>query len=174
VGLGEILQTQDSTWAIKELLEMGHIRTSSSPFASLVVLVEKKDRTMRMCIDYKALIKNMIKNRYPIPRINRLLDELHGVVYCLKIDLRSGYHHIKVREKDAYKIAFKCHYRHYEFLLMPFGLTNALATLHFMNHIFNKHLWKFLLVFFNDILIYSRTWEEHLEHLDEILGTLEE
>ena len=98
--------------AIKELLDMGHIRPSSSPFASSMVLVKKKDGTMRMCIDYRALNKNTIKNRYHIPRIDDLLDEIHGVVYFTKIDLSSGYHQIKMREQDVSKTAFECHYGH--------------------------------------------------------------
>jgi hypothetical protein len=159
---------------IKELLKMGHIRPSSNPFSYSIVLVKKKDNTLWMCIDYMALNKKMIKNYYPIPRIDELMDELRGAKCFSKIDLQSGYHHIKVREKDTPKITFRFHYGHYEFLFMPFGLTNSSATFHLcMNHVFNKKLRKFLLILFDDILIYNTTWEDHMRHIDEVLGIIE-
>jgi hypothetical protein len=161
--------------AIKEFLDMGHIRPNTSPFASSVVLVKKKDGTMRMCIDFRALNKKTVKNKYAIPRIDELLDELHGAIYFTKIDLHFGYHQIKMREEDISKTTFRCHYGHYEFLVMPFGLTNTPATFQScMNHVFNKQLRKHLLVFFDDLLIYSKTWEEHLRHVDRILSIMEE
>jgi hypothetical protein len=160
--------------AIKEILDMGHIRMRTSPFASSVVIFKKKYGTMRMCIDFRALNKKTIKNRYPIPRIDEFLDELHGVVYFTKIDLHYGYHQIKMREEDISKTTFRCHYDHYEFLVMPFKLTNASTTFQYcMNHVFKSNLRKHLLVFFDDLLIYNKTWEEHLLHVDQILSIME-
>jgi hypothetical protein len=153
---------------------MGHIRPSSSLFTSSVVLVLKKDGSMRMCIDYQALNKKTIKNWYPIPRIDDLMDELHGTVFFSKIDLRSGYHQIGIREKDIKKTTFQCHFVHFKFMVMPFRLTNAPATFQScMNHIFRGQLRKSILVFFNDILFYIKTWQEHMGHLEEVLSIME-
>jgi hypothetical protein len=114
--------------AIKELISMGHIKPSTSPFTSSIVLVLKKDGTLRMCIDYRAPNKKTIKNVYHIPHIYELMDELHGAVFFTKIDLHSGYHQISIREQDIKKTTFLCHFGHFEFLVMPLGLTNAPTT----------------------------------------------
>jgi hypothetical protein len=159
---------------IKELFAMGHIRPSTSLFSSSVVLVLKKDGTLRMCIDYMALNKKTIKNKYIIMCLDELMDDLHGAVFFTNIDLQSRYHEIGIREQDIEKTAFRCHFKHFEFLVMPFGLTNEPATFQScMNHIFRGQLRKYLLVFFDDILIYSKTWDEHLAHLEEVLGIMQ-
>ena len=138
-----------------------------------VVMVKKKDGTLRMCIDFRALRKKTIKNRYPIPRIYELMDELHESIFFSNIDLRFGYHQIWMREQDIPKTAFRCHYGHFEFVSMPFGLKNEPDTFRScMNNIFHKKIRKFVLVFFDDILIYSKTWKEHLHHLEEVLKIL--
>jgi hypothetical protein len=122
---------------IKELLAMGHIRPITSPFASSIILVLKKDGTLWMCIDYIDLNKKMIKNRYPILWIDELMDEFHGAIFFTKIELRSRYHQISIKDQDIEKTTFRCHFIHFEFLVMPFGLTNASATFQScMNHIF--------------------------------------
>ena len=128
-----------------------------------------------MCIDFRALNKKTIKNRYPIYRIYELMDELFGAKYFSKIDLRSGYYQIRMKEEDVQKTAFQCHYGHFECLVIPLGLTNAPTTFKScMNIICCKKLRRFFLFFFDDILIYNKTWEEHLQHLEIVLKTLQE
>ena len=154
-------------------MELGLIRPSSSPFASSIVMVKKKDGTLRMCIDFRALNKKIVNNRYPIPRIYELMDELHGSNFFSNINLRSSYHQIQMREEDIPKTVFRCHYGHFEFVSMPFDLKNAPTTFQScINNVFHKQLRNLVLVFFDYILIYNKTWKEHLHHLEEVLKNL--
>ncbi len=158
---------------LKEYLSMGHIRQSKSPWGAPVLLVKKKDGTWRMCVNYRRLNKVTIKNSYPLPRADDLIDRLHGAQYFSKIDLRTGYHQIRIAEDDVPKTAFRTRYGHYEFLVMPFGLTNAPATFQQeMNDMFRDQLGQFIIVFLDDILIYSRTLDEHCQHVRFALQTL--
>ena len=160
---------------LQDLLGKGFIRPSVSPWDASVLFVKKKDGSMRLCIDYRELNKRTIKNKYPLPGIEDLFDQLRGATVFLKIDLRSGYHQIKIKNEDISKTAFRTRYGHYEFVVMSFGLTNALAVfMELMNRVFKECLDSFVIVFIDDILIYSKTDLEHQEHLRKALTILRE
>ncbi|KAL8134085.1 hypothetical protein AgCh_009233 [Apium graveolens] len=160
---------------LQELLDKGVIRPSVSPWGAPVLFVKKKDGSMRLCIDYRELNKLTIKNKYPLPRIDDLFDQLKEVCYFSMIDLRSGYHQLKIKPEDIPKTAFRTRYGHYEFLVMSFGLTNApTAFMDLMNQVYKEYLDKFVIVFIDDILIYSKTREDHATHLRIALQRLRE
>nr|GFB47655.1 putative reverse transcriptase domain-containing protein [Tanacetum cinerariifolium] len=151
---------------LMELSDKVFIRPSSSPWGAPVLFIKKKDGSFRMCIDYRELNKLTVKNRYPLPRIDDLFDQLQGSSVYSKIDLRSGYHQLRVREDDIPKIAFRTRYGHYEFQVMPFDLANAPAVfMDLLNRVCKPYLDKFVIVFIDDILIYSKDEKEHKEHL---------
>nr|GEU79557.1 putative reverse transcriptase domain-containing protein [Tanacetum cinerariifolium] len=158
---------------LQELFDKGFIRLRSSLWGALVLFVKKKDGMFWMCINYKELNKLTVKNNYPLPRIDDLFDQLQGSIVYSKIDLRSGYHQLRVREEDILKTAFRNRYGHYEFQVMPFGLTNAPTVfMDLMNWVCKPYLNKFVIVFIDDILIYSKSKQEHGEHLKLILELL--
>ena len=166
-------EMQELSSQLQELLSKGFIRPSSSPWGAPILFVKKKDGSMRMCIDYRELNKLTVKNRYPLPRIDDLFDQLQGASFFSKIDLRSGYHQLRVHDDDIPKTAFRTRYGHYEFLVMPFGLTNAPAVfMDLMNRVCRPYLDKFVIVFIDDILIYSKNKQEHEQHLITILQLL--
>ena len=147
---------------MEEMVNKGFVRPSTSPWGAPILFVKKKDGSMRLCIDYRELNKVTIHNQYPLPRIDDLFDQLQGAKEFSKIDLRSGYHQLRVHDEDVSKTAFRTRYGHFEFLVMPFGLTNAPAAfMDLMNRIFRPYLDQFVIVFIDDILIYSGSGEEH-------------
>ncbi|GJR70082.1 putative reverse transcriptase domain-containing protein, partial [Tanacetum coccineum] len=149
---------------LKELQDKGFIRPSSSPLGAPILFVKKKDGSFRMYIDYRELNKLTVKNRYPLPRIDDLFDQLQGSQFFSKIDLRSGYHQLRVNEDDIPKTVFRTCYGNFELTIMPFGLTNAPAIfIDLMNRVCRSYLDKFVIVFIDDILIYLKTQEEHVE-----------
>ncbi|GJT04064.1 putative reverse transcriptase domain-containing protein [Tanacetum coccineum] len=167
------LVRQELSNQLQELADRGFIQPSTSPWGAPVLFVKKKDGSFRMCIDYRELNKLNVKNRYLLPRIDDLLNQLQGSGVYSKIDLRSGYHQLRVRNEDIPKTAFRTRYGHYKFQVMPFGLTNAPAVfMDLMNRVCKPYLDKSVRVFIDDILIYSRNKEEHADHLRIILELL--
>jgi hypothetical protein len=160
---------------LQELLDKGYILSIASPWGAPAIFVPKKDGTQRMCVDYRSLNEVIIKNKYPLPRIDDLFDQLKGACVFLKIDLRSGYHQLKIRATDIPKTASITRYGLYEYTVMPFGLTNAPTYfMYLMNKVFMEYLDKFVVVFIDDILIFSKNEEEHDEHLCLVLQKLRE
>jgi hypothetical protein len=160
---------------LQDLLDKGFIRPSTSPWGCRALFVKKKDHSLKLCVDYRPLYVVTIKNKYPLPCIDILFDQLAGAKVFSKIDLRSGYHPIKIKPSDIPKTAFSTRYGLYEYLVMSFGLTNTLAYfMYLMNSVFMPELNKFVVVFIDDILIYSKNLEDHARHLHIILQRLRE
>ena len=164
------IELQELKVQIQELLDKGFIKPNTSPWGAPVLFAKKKDKTLQLCIDYRQLNRVTIKNRYPLPRIDDLFDQLKGVRVYSKIDLHTGYHQLRVREANISKTAFRERYGHFEFTVMPFMLTNAPAAfMDLMPRVFQPYLDQFVMVFVDDILIYSKSKEEHKDHLRVVL-----
>ena len=167
------IELQELIVQLQELLDKGFIRPSTSPWGASVLVAKKKGKTLRLCIDYRKLNRVTIKNRYPLPRIDDLFDQLRGARVYSKKDLRTGYHQLRVRKTDIPKTVFRTRYGHFEFTVMPFGLTNALAAfMDLMHRVFQPYLDQFGVVLMDDILIYSQPEREHEYHLRIVLQLL--
>jgi hypothetical protein len=166
-------ELQELKMQLKELLDLGLIRPSVSPWGAPVIFIRKKDGSWRLCIDYHQMNKATIKNQYPLVRIDDLFDQMKGATVFSKIDLQSGYHELWIKEDGIPKTTFKTRFGHYEFTIFPFGLTNAPGVfMSLMNGVFREYLDKFIQVFIDNILIYSQTMEEHNEKLRLVLQCL--
>ena len=167
------VELQELRVQLQELLDKGFIRPSTSPWGASVLVAKKRGKTLRLCIDYRQLNRVTIQNQYLLPRIDDLFDQLRGAQVYFKIDLRTRYHQLRVRDTDIPKTAFRTRYGHYEFTVMPFGLKNAPAAfMDLMHRIFQPSLDQFVVVFVDDILIYSQSEWEHEYHLRIILQLL--
>jgi hypothetical protein len=167
------LELKELQLQLEELLKKGYIHPSMSPWGAPVLFVKKKDGTLRLCIDFRQLNKVTIKNKYPLSRIDNIFDQLKGAKIFSKIDLRSGYHQVIIKDEDISKTAFRTRYGHYKFTVVSFGLSNApVVFMCLMNGVFRDYLDKFVIVFLDDILVYSKSEEEHEQHLTLVLQVL--